>query len=122
MKHEHDPFEHIQFCELCKTRRASVIPLRSAGAKPVRKLVCTKCAGFLKKQKYIRFVVNKTNRHLSFYLLLVPQRKASPNGQPHTISLTSDQVVLLRARGFRVDKMEGSAPAETLPTLAEVLG
>lgn len=107
MGNEHDPFENVQFCEFCKTRRASVIPLRSAGAKPVRKLVCTKCAGFLKKQKYIRFVVNKTNRHLSFYLLLVPQRKAS-EGQPHAVSLTSDQVVLLRARGFRVDKMEGA--------------
>ena len=104
---EHDPLEPIQHCELCRKRRASVIPLRSAGAKPVRKLVCTKCAGFLKKQKYIRFVVNKQNRHLSFYLLLVPQRKTSA-GQPHTISLTSDQVVMLRARGFRVDKMEGA--------------
>ena len=106
MKHEHDPFEPIQHCELCRKRRASVIPLRSAGAKPVRKLVCTKCAGFLKKQKYIRFVVNKTNRHLSFYLLLVPQRRARPDSQPHTVSLTSEDVIKLRARGFRVDKCE----------------
>lgn len=102
----HDPLEPVQFCELCRKNRASVIPLRSAGAKPVRKLICVKCAGFLKKQGYIRFVVNKGNRHLSFYLLLIPQHAASSGALPHTVKLTSDQVVLLRARGFRVDKCE----------------